>query len=192
MLAEINHKEFNSYEAIIVSLENSIKALKRADQDFRQLAAKMDNLNFISKPSTLDFEQLAKKWEHENFISDDKAWKEITGTYKEGGFRKALYVLQLKFVAVNKETRNLLAVIKNHRASAERGLFMSDVEENKIPLRQQFAKILTRWNEALNLFRYSSLISTEIYLHDEGYPSLSEYEKAETKVSQYARNSVLQ
>lgn len=173
ILREINQKEFGSYDSIVISLEKSVDALKCADNDFRKLSLKMDRMRFVSKPTALNFEQLTAAWKKENFIIDDDQWKEIVEIYKEGGFRNALYVLQLKFVAVNKETRNLLAVIKQYRQSAENRLFMSDVEENKIPLRQQFAKILTRWSEALNLFRYSSLISTEIYLRDMNYPALA-------------------
>ncbi len=172
ILAELSHKKSSSYNAVLASLEHSVDSLGRADNDFNQLLQKMNQLHFDLKPATINFKHITEQWEQDGFIKNDVFWQEIVALYREGGFRNAIGTLQNKFIAVRNETRELLGVLTHHRQSVAEGSFMIDVEENKIPLRQYFAKTLTCWDGALSLFRYSSLISTELYLQDMGYPSL--------------------
>lgn len=190
ILAEIKRQEPSSYNSIISALENSVGALELVDHNFEKLSQKMDRLHFVLKPAVINFEQTSIKWEKYGYIANDKFWKEIISLYKEGGFRNAIGSLRNRFVITNQETRDLLAMIKNHKQSAANRLFMADIEENKIPLRQHFARVLTCWDKALSLFRYSSLISTELYLRDRGYPQLAEGMEETHKLNSNLHHSI--
>ncbi len=60
------------------------------------------------------------------------------------------------------------------REAAERDALIDAVEENKIPMRQYFARLFSRWFYVFTMFLYSALMSTELAYQEKGYGTLAE------------------
>jgi hypothetical protein len=55
---------------------------------------------------------------------------------------------------------------------AKEGKLVSAIDENQIPFRQSFFRLLTKMIETITMFAQSAAMSTEMYYRQEGYGTL--------------------
>lgn len=113
-------------------------------------------------------------------IPESKAWKLAQKTIQERGFRGMFLVFKSKIAEIQQHTARLKETFLLCYEAAQHGNLVKNIEENKISLRQDFARSYLAWLEFSAIFTCSSLISTELHLRRQGFKSMMQVEVPES------------
>jgi hypothetical protein len=106
-------------------------------------------------------------------------WRELEDRIISSNILQTLRWESSRFEELVAPTNDLIEVMTRCREiAAQQGSrdFIDSIENNKIPLRQYFARVFSLWNYLDAMFLYSALIMTELYYRANGFSSLAEFE----------------
>lgn len=93
----------------------------------------------------------------------DPAFDEIAASLKDGGFERVFRELKQRYVGHHKAATQLLAAFDASERYARDGTLLLMIEQNELPFRLQFAKLMNPLTRTMQMFSYSSLISIEVH-----------------------------
>ncbi|MBU1398337.1 MAG: hypothetical protein KJ844_11315 [Candidatus Edwardsbacteria bacterium] len=149
-------------------LENSINALD-------QLANQMKEIEYAdtSRSTVSDYERLGSELVQNSLIPfNPQSWEIVSKVRHEESFFGICELFRERFrdiIATIHEVEVMFDLAKEY---AERGNLVAAIDENGLPFRPSFFKLLTKLTETLVMFAHSSAMSTEMYYREEGYGSL--------------------
>lgn len=101
-------------------------------------------------------------------------WHEVEHRIIHDNLPKTFEFEREEFRKLKEPTEDLILVFEAMREAAEQDDLIDAVEENKVPMRQYFARLFSRWYYLSTMFLYSALISTELAYQEKGYGTLAE------------------
>lgn len=140
--------------------------------DLDALFTRMDELEFQDSPSAkqIDLDLLERSFVEQGMIPPNSAaWRAVVSAYRKGGFRVVFAMFRERFSAVQPAVNEVKSVLTRGAPFAAEAKFNVEVERNGLPLRQSYNCLLTAVGVALEEFRCSSLLSTELHLMDMGH-----------------------
>jgi len=111
-------------------------------------------------------------------------WRELERRITKDNVMKTLEWEAAQFDAVTQPTQDFLVVMEDclDIAETEGGMaFVDTIENNEVPVRQYGGQLLSLWNNLDAMFLYSALIMTELFYRANAYPSLLEFDQANSK-----------
>jgi len=189
LLAEVNGNgtEQNYYldKAImkLVEAENTItEFIKCVDN----LLIKMDYLAFQDEDyfHTVDFQSFQNSMiQLKIILPNSRAWEVAQNTIQEKGFRGMFQIFKSTMAGIKNNIVKLRETFSLCSESGRLGNLVKSIEENKIPLRQDFSRVYLAWLEFSAIFTCSSLISTELHLRRQGFKSMMDVDVSEMDIN---------
>ncbi|MCK4520734.1 hypothetical protein KAT95_02590 [Candidatus Parcubacteria bacterium] len=162
-------------EGAIEHLIATDNRLGKAIDCIDHLLAKMERLNFQDTAELDQMIELENAFLAQRIIPERcSAWKGAITTIEEGGFRKIFYQFHSSLEEIKEDLGVLIEVFYECQKYATEGSLLQAIESNEIPLRQNFVRVYVAYLNFSATFACSSIISTELYLKTQGYPSLAE------------------
>lgn len=109
-------------------------------------------------------------------------WASLTSRISDSNILSTLEWEKEQFAILREPTLKLVETLEQCRRIAETDgamAFVAAVENNKVPVRQYGAQVLSSWNYLSSMFLYSALIMTELYYRTNGFPSLMNFEPSQ-------------
>jgi hypothetical protein len=106
-------------------------------------------------------------------------WRELEDRIISNNILETLRWESSRFEELIAPTNDLIEVMTRCREiAAQQGshIFIDAIENNKVPLRQCFARVFSLWNYLDTMFLYSALIMTELYYRAKCLSSLADFE----------------
>jgi len=122
----------------------------------------------------------------------EPAWGELVERISRDNLLPTFRWEQEQFKALRTPMHALIDVLRECRVSAEQGSLVQMVEHNRIPLRQRFMPVFSRWHYLVTMFLYSAAICTELYYHSDGLGTLVEESRPSAELRQREVESVAQ
>jgi hypothetical protein len=165
------------------------------NQGIEYLRSSLEHIDLIVNTYDIMLEEMAKKGYKGNALAtslaeyrlaarlNDKViqptvvthiWHEVENRIIHDNLPKTFEFERGEFCKLREPTENLILVFEAMREAAEQDNLIDAVEENKIPMRQYFARLFSRWFYVSTMFLYSALISTELAYKEKGYGTLAE------------------
>jgi hypothetical protein len=91
----------------------------------------------------------------------------------EGGYRKMFEALRVRFGLLSEKTRRFLDILEQAQELIAKGDLQNSFNENRFgDFKRIFGNLFFAWNETMQVFYYSSIISLELWYLQHGFGSL--------------------
>ena len=178
LLTEINggESEQEKYymEQATEHLIISKKRLERAINCIGHILVKMDRLDFQDNNELNQIAELENSLLPQQIIpKKSSAWKEAVATITQDGFRGIFYQFRSSLEEIKEDLKTLIEIFYDCQKYAKEGNLLMAIESNELPVRQNFVKVYLAYLDFSAIFTCSSIVSTELHLKTNGYPSLA-------------------
>lgn len=139
------------------------------------LLKKMTEMGYTdpSRSTVTDYGQLERDLVQQSLIpSNTPIWDEISRTRQTEAFFGVCGLFKERFVDLITAIRDVEEMLEQAISYAKEGKLVSAIDENQIPFRQSFFRLLTKMIETITMFAQSAAMSTEMYYRQEGYGTL--------------------
>ncbi len=175
LLAELNGENKSRYmKDILKYLIESKNKTEEALKYINCILVKMDKLKF--QDSEMLNEILALK---DAFIEleiiprrEFSAWEITASILEKEGFKGIFIYFHKLLEKIKENLQELIELFVKGQEYTEKGNLLEAIETNELPIRQSFVKVYLAYLDFSAIFTCSSIISTEVYLRTNGYPSL--------------------
>lgn len=179
LLAEMGYAQ-TSHVAFLVErakteIGHSAQALTYAMDAVDLLLKKMTEMGYTdpSRSTVTDYRQLECELVQQGLLpSNTPIWDELSRTPQTEAFFGVCRLFKEKFADFITTIRNVDEMLEQAVSYAAEGKLVSAIDENQIPFRQFFFRLLTKMIETITMFAQSAAISTEMYYRQESYGTL--------------------
>gem|GEM_PF-5467187 len=102
-------------------------------------------------------------WKADAVNIGDPIFIEIGTELKNGGFERVFRDLKQRFVAHRSAAQRILETFEAGERYAREGTLLRMIEQNELPFRLDFARLMNPFTRTMQMFSYSSLISIEVH-----------------------------
>lgn len=139
------------------------------------LLKKMTDMGYTdpSRSTVTDYRQLECELAQQGLIpSNTPIWDELSRTRQTEAFFGVCRLFKARFVDLITSIRDVEEMFEQAVSYAAEGKLVSAIDENQIPFRQSFFRLLTKLIDTITMFAQSAAMSTEMYYRQEGYGTL--------------------
>ncbi len=179
LLAEIGCSQPSHVSFLVekakTEIRYSIKAITHAIDAVDLLLKKMTEMGYTdpSRSTVTDYRQLECDLVQQGLIpSNTPIWDEISRIRQTEAFFGVCRLFKERFVDLITAARDVEEMFEQAISYATEGKLVSAIDENQIPFRQSFFRLLTKMIETITMFAQSAAMSTEMYYRQEGYGTL--------------------
>jgi hypothetical protein len=172
--AQTSHVAF-LVERARMEIGRSAQALTYALDAVDLLLKKMTEMGYTdpSRFTVTDYRQLEIELTQQGLIpSNTPIWDELSRIRQTEAFFGVCELFKEKFADLITATRDVEKMFEQAVPYATEGKLVSAIDENQIPFRQSFFRLITKMIETITTFAQSAAMSTEMYYRQEGYGTL--------------------
>ena len=178
LLTEINgggsEQEKYYMEQATEHLITTKNRVERAIDCIDYLLLKMERLDFQDSEELDNITELENNLLSKQIIPERcSAWKEAVATIRQDGFRGIFYRFRSSLEKITEDLKALIEIFGKCQNYAKEGNLLMAIESNELSVRQNFVKVYLAYLDFSAIFACSSIVSTELHLRTQGYPSLA-------------------
>jgi hypothetical protein len=175
-------------ESAVRCLEQSSRTLDCIETGFERLLDKARSEGYKGNPFATRLGEMQLKAAFANVLVlpsfNDAVWDDLEQRIQADNILPTLAWEANQFKRLKQPTMDIIetlgrcldiALSKGGRAMAYA------IENNELPLRQHYARVFSLWNSLHVMFLYSALMMTELFYRVNGFPSLLEFEAADSR-----------
>ena len=139
------------------------------------LLKKMTEIGYTdpSRSTVTDYRQLESELTQQGLIPlNTPIWDEISRTRQTEAFFGVCRLFRERLEGLITATKEVERIFEQAISYAREGRLVAAIDENQIPFRQSFFRLLTKMIETITMFAQSAAMSTEMYYRQEGYGTL--------------------
>ena len=126
-----------------------------------------------SRSTVTDYRQLECELVQQGLIpSNTPIWDELSQIRQTEAFFGVCRLFKERFADFITTIRDVEEMLERAVSYAAEGKLVPAIDENQIPFRQSFFRLLTKMVETITMFAQSAAMSTEMYYRQEGYGTL--------------------
>ena len=172
--AQTSHVAF-LVERAKTEMGRSAQVLTYAMDALDLLLKKMTEMGYTdpSRSTVTDYRQLEGELTQQGLIpSNTPIWDELSRTRQTEAFFGVCRLFKARFVDLITAMKEVEMLFEQAASYATEGKLVSAIDENQIPFRQSFFRLLTKMIDTITMFAQSAAMSTEMYYRQEGYGTL--------------------
>ena len=170
LIGELNKSDkiqtFKIWRVSRKELRSTLQHLQLAVDAFTRSIDDMETHPFLhaSVLEQMDFVKLKSHLASTGAMNaDDEAFDEVVTSLKNGGFERIFRELKRRYVRHHEAAIQLLIAFEAGERYARNGSLLQMIEQNELPFRLRFARLMNPLTRTMQIFSYSSLISIEIH-----------------------------
>lgn len=184
-------------ETAVECLDEALREIQLIDQGFDRMFKALEIEKYTGNPLVSKLRDMGLREKFSGLLvqpsPNSVIWEELENRIAQSNIIETLRwergQFQLSVALIEDLKKVLLEGISILQSKGARA-FVDSVEENKLPLRQYYARVFSFWNYLHNMFLYSALIMTELFYRSSEYPSLLEFNPPVQPLKRLSRNAL--
>jgi len=159
-------------------IKESLRLIETTDANMVKLLQLMEKRSFqdFSSLSKINFEVFKEGLKNIGLMSTDELlWQSSVVDISKGGYQRMFKSLRARFHALSEKTQQFLNVFKQAQELMTKGDLQNSFNENRFgEFKRTFGNLFFAWNETMQVFYYSSIISLELWYLQHKFGSLTD------------------